>query len=48
MQQCGEPPQEIVDELAPGMSFAGMPGGAGAGAGGSDNLPPELANCSIQ
>ena len=58
MQQCGQPPQEIVDELAPGMQFdsEGLPrfpgGGAGAGGPGSGgrgagDLPPELADCSI-
>ncbi|GAB4813856.1 hypothetical protein N2152v2_000902 [Parachlorella kessleri] len=55
MQQCGQPPQEIVDELAPGMQFdseglprfpggGGGPGGSGRGAG---DLPAELADCSI-
>ena len=47
MQQCGQPPQEIVDELAPGMSFGpdGLPSfGGGAG---DEALPPELRDCAI-
>lgn len=53
MQQCGQPPQEIVDELAPGMQFGpdGLPsfgGGAGGLAGlGGEELPPELRDCAI-
>ncbi|KAI7838883.1 hypothetical protein COHA_007349 [Chlorella ohadii] len=45
MQQCGQPPQEIVDELAPGMQFGpdGLPS-----FGGDEQLPPELRDCVIQ
>lgn len=44
MQQRGQPPQEIIDELAPGMSCGpdGLPVGGGGG-----NLP-DPGNCSIQ
>ena len=47
MQQCGQPPQEIVDELAPGMQFGpdGLPSfGGGAG---DEALPPELRDCAV-
>jgi hypothetical protein len=47
MQQRGQPPQEIIDELAPGMTFGpdGLPnmGGGGGLPGGMD--PSE---CCIQ
>ena len=47
MQQRGQPPQEIIDELAPGMTFGpdGLPSMAGVGGlpGGVD--PSE---CCIQ
>ncbi|PSC68797.1 Metal transporter Nramp3 [Micractinium conductrix] len=46
MQQCGQPPQEIVDELAPGMQF-GSDGLPGFGAAGED-LPPGMADCAVQ
>ena len=47
MQQRGQPPQEIIDELAPGMSFGpdGLPSfGGGAGGGGPGGDP----DCCIQ
>lgn len=39
MQQCGQPPEDIVKELAPGMSFdnEGLP-----------KLPGDLSGCVIQ
>ncbi len=51
MQACGQPPQEIVDELAPGLQFdadgAPQQGPAGAaGAAGGPALDP--ANCAMQ
>ncbi|KAK9840750.1 hypothetical protein WJX81_002254 [Elliptochloris bilobata] len=51
MQACGQPPQEIVDELAPGLQFdadgAPQMGLSGAPAGGG--APPiDPANCSVQ
>ncbi|EFN51810.1 hypothetical protein CHLNCDRAFT_54884 [Chlorella variabilis] len=46
MQQCGQPPQEIVDELAPGMQFG--PDGLPTFGGGEEGLPPELKDCTIQ
>ena len=48
MQQCGQPPQEIVDELAPGMQFGpdGLPSfGGGAG---DEALPPELREKAVR
>lgn len=39
MQACGQPPQDIVDDLAPGMKF-GEDGGLG-------DLPAELGDCCI-
>ncbi|KAL4853266.1 Peroxisome biogenesis protein 19-1 [Chlorella vulgaris] len=47
MQQCGQPPQEIVDELAPGMQF-GPDGLPSFGGGAEDGLPPDLKDCTIQ
>lgn len=49
MQQCGQPPQEIVDELAPEMAF----GGGGAGGGGlpglgAGRLPADMGECCLQ
>ena len=48
MQQCGQPPQEIVDELAPGMQFGpdGLPS-FGSGGVGDEALPPELRDCAV-
>ena len=51
MQACGQPPQDIVDELAPGLQFDAEgapvfgPGGEPVGAGGA---PLDPANCVIQ
>ncbi|KAL4439713.1 hypothetical protein ABPG75_002714 [Micractinium tetrahymenae] len=45
MQQCGQPPQEIVDELAPGMQFG--PDGLPSFGGSDEGLPPELRDCAI-
>ncbi|GAB4813855.1 hypothetical protein N2152v2_000901 [Parachlorella kessleri] len=58
MQQCGQPSQKVVDELAPGIQFDkewlprfpdGGAGGAAPGGSGCEagNLPAELADCSI-
>lgn len=49
MQQRGQPPQEIIDELAPGLSFSpeGLPN-FGGGGGGSGGVPPELGDCCLQ
>lgn len=47
MQQRGQPPQEIIDELAPGLSFGpdGLPNvGGGDGEGGGD----PLSDCKMQ
>ena len=44
MQGCGNPPQEIVDEMSPGLSFDGdgLPNfGGGQG-------HPDLAKCCVQ
>lgn len=48
MQAQGQPPQELVDELAPGLTFGedGMPnllGGGGGGSGGGRGLAAGLA-----
>lgn len=45
MQTCGNPPDEIVEELAPGMKFGGEGGGLGLG-----GIPADLssADCCIQ
>lgn len=43
MQQRGQPPQEIVDELAPGMSFENPLSGLG-GPGGEQG---DAADCCI-
>ena len=57
MQQRGQPPQEIIDELAPGMTFGpdGLPtglGGAGLGGlgglGGNNEGPMDPNDCCIQ
>jgi hypothetical protein len=58
MQQRGQPPQEIIDELAPGMTFGpdGVPtmggglGGLGLGGMGNGQLPPGMdpSECCIQ
>lgn len=47
MQGCGNPPDDIVEELAPGMKFGGEGGGMGMGMGG---IPSDLssADCCIQ
>ena len=48
MQQRGQPPQEIIDELAPGLRFGpdGLPTGLGGGGAG---LPPGMdpSECCI-
>lgn len=47
MQQCGQPPDEFIKDLAPDLELDENgnpiipPGGAGP-------LPPDLANCCIQ
>eukprot|EP00898_Chlorokybus_atmophyticus_P005852 jgi/Chlat1/6268/Chrsp44S09053 len=46
MQDCGQPPQEIVKELAPGMEF-GMDGMPKFNAGDASTMPGDLNNCSI-
>lgn len=52
MQQCGQPPPDIVTELAPGLEFdpQGLP--VLPGLGGEGDLPPELLKdlekCCIQ
>jgi len=45
MQECGQPPAELIQELAPDLKFGpnGMPEMSG-----ENGLPPELANCTIQ
>jgi hypothetical protein len=51
MQQRGQPPQEIIDELAPGMTFdaMGVPS-MGSGAMGGGGLPGGMdpSECCIQ
>ncbi len=53
MQQCGQPPPDIVTELAPGLEFdtQGLPLLPGMG-GGEGDLPPQLMKdleqCCIQ
>ena len=44
MQQRGQPPQEIIDELAPGMSF-GPDGLPDFGGGYPSNMPDD---CVLQ
>ena len=50
MQQRGQPPQEIIDELAPGMTFGpdGLP--SMGGSGGQGGLPGGMdpSECCIQ
>ena len=60
MQACGEPPKEIVSEMAPGLAFDSqgqpqLPGGLGSALGGLGlpglSGPPGAggnANCCIQ
>eukprot|EP00958_Prasinococcus_capsulatus_P013943 scaffold1446_cov391-Prasinococcus_capsulatus_cf.AAC.29 len=45
MQECGQPPAELIQELAPDLKFGpnGLPEMSG-----ENGLPPELANCTIQ
>jgi peroxin-19 len=49
MQGCGNPPDDIVEELAPGMKFGGEGGGLGMGMG-MGGIPSDLssADCCIQ
>ncbi|KAK3272408.1 Peroxisome chaperone and import receptor [Cymbomonas tetramitiformis] len=46
MQECGQPPAELIKEMAPGVEFGadGVPLFPSVPGGG---LPPELANCAI-
>lgn len=56
MQACGEPPKEIVDEMAPGLSLDAdgqpqLPGGLSSALGGLPGLSAGArgpANCCIQ
>lgn len=50
MQQRGQPPQEIIDELAPGMAFGpdGLPTGIPGGGGNGNDGPMDPSECSIQ
>ena len=46
MQACGQPPPEIVDELAPGLSLGeDGPFGPGPGADNNGSTPP---GCPVQ
>jgi peroxin-19 len=47
MQACGAPPQEIMSELAPGLTF-GADGAPQFPPGGAGGVPPELANSCAQ
>ena len=47
MQACGAPPQEIMAELAPGLTF-GADGAPQFPPGGAGGVPPELANSCAQ
>ncbi len=47
MQACGAPPQEIMAELAPGVTF-GADGAPQFPPGGAGGVAPELANSCAQ
>jgi peroxin-19 len=47
MQACGAPPQEIMAELAPGVTF-GADGAPQFPPGGADGVAPELASSCAQ
>ena len=55
MQERGSPPDEIISELAPNLSFGpdGLPvglggGGLGGGGGGAGGPPLDPSECCIQ
>jgi hypothetical protein len=48
MQACGQPPQEIVDELAPGLQFDADGAPQMGPAGGAGGAPLDPANCAVQ
>ena len=48
MQEYGQPPRELMAELAPNMFFGNQGADAAAAEGGSSALPKDLEGCPVQ